>query len=163
MRPVPVEVGRSIRSVMVHKEQSRLLLVMYKTADGVNRTLVATCRTYRGLHGLDAFAEGALVVNLFHRRTQCLSRQIVWVEREAKPQIGAALRSPLLLHHLRYHDHRYTKVQTLHHAVHAAVGHKHARPLEHLKLWNVWSETELRDEFHCHDMGNSADYGSQRI
>ena len=114
-----------------------------KIADGINRALVAARRAHGLLHGMDALAEAGSVVDLFHCRAQCLSRQVVWVKRNAKAQLGTALRGLLLFDYLRNHDHRHTKVQAFHHAVHAAVGHKNAGLLEHLKLWNVGSEQEI--------------------
>ena len=58
--------------------------------------------------------------------------------------MATALRSHLLLSHLRNHDHRHPEVQALHHAVHAAVGHKDARPLEQLQLRDERREQEIR-------------------
>jgi hypothetical protein len=119
---------------------------MRKIADGINGTLIATSRAHGLLHGMDVFEEGGSVVDLFYGRAQCLSRQVVLVKRNAKAQLGTALRGYLLFYHLRNHDHRHPKVQAFHHTVHTAVCHKNAGPLEHLKLWNVWSEQEiLRD------------------
>ena len=117
-----------------------------KIADGINRALIAASRAHGLLHGKDVLAESWSVVDLVHCRAQFLSRQIVWIKRNAKAQLGTALRGLLLFDYLRNHNHRHTKVQAFHHAVHAAVGHKNAGPLEHLKLWNVGSEQEiLRD------------------
>ena len=117
-----------------------------KIADGINRALVAASRAHGLQHGKNALAEAGSVVDLFHSRAQFLSRQVVWVKRKAKAQLGTALRGFLLFDYLRNHDHRHTKVQAFHHAVHAAMGYKNAGLLEHLKLWNVGSKQEiLRD------------------
>ena len=59
---------------------------------------------------MDVFAEGGSVVDLIHSRTQCLGRQVVWVKRNAKAQLGTALRGHLLFDHLRNHDHRHISV-----------------------------------------------------
>jgi hypothetical protein len=61
-----------------------------KIAVGVNRALVAASRAHGLLHGKDALAKSGSVVDLFHCRAHCLSRQVVWVKRNAKAQLGAS-------------------------------------------------------------------------